>query len=300
VLCFLTGSFLAPYFPAQRMILPELVGEDAATLTKANAVLDAGTRLTILLGPLTAGLLITWIGATNVLYVDAATFAVSFLLLATFVPRRPTVPATEEGRGLFAGLRFIARDPLLRPLVLTVVFLHMFAQSIFISLPVLAYDHFDASARSAGFFFAAFGAGSIIGSLVAIPLASRMAPMTQATLGVVWVSAPLLLLGVALPEVGVMAVLFAAGLGAVATPPLMSILTRRPPVELRAKVMSAMITLITLSGPLAVLGIGWLLESVDVRVILLALAIGRLAMAAVFVVVVRPISPEPAPGEAVA
>ena len=37
VLVFVLGCFIAPYFSAQRIVLPELVGEDEATLTQANA-----------------------------------------------------------------------------------------------------------------------------------------------------------------------------------------------------------------------------------------------------------------------
>lgn len=285
-LVFLLGVFIAPYFSAQRLVLPELVGEDKAVLTQANAVVEAGARLTILLGPVTAGLLIAWIGTTNVLYVDAATYAVSFILLFAFVPRRRPLPASADSHGLLAGLRFVSRDPLLRPMLLTAVFLHMFAQAIFISLPVLAYDHFGASARTAGLLFGAFGAGSVIGSLAAIPLARVVPPLRLATAGILWVSFPLLLLGVDLPAIGVMGVMFAAGLGAVATAPLMAILTTRAPGQLRAKVLTAVITVITISGPLAVLGVGRLLESVDVRTVLFAMAVGRVAMAVAFAIVV--------------
>ena len=51
VLVFLLGTFIAPYFSAQRLVLPELVGEDEATLTQANAVVETGTRLTLMAGP---------------------------------------------------------------------------------------------------------------------------------------------------------------------------------------------------------------------------------------------------------
>jgi Transmembrane secretion effector len=285
-LVFVLGVFIAPYFSAQRIVLPELVGDEQATLTQANAVVEAGSRLTILLGPLCAGLLIAWIGATNVLYVDAASYAVSFCLLLLFVPRRPPLPATDGGRGLLAGLRFVIGDSLLRPMLITVVFLHMFAQSIIISLPVLAYAHYGASARTAGLLFAAFGAGSVIGSLAAIPLARTIPPVRLATIGIVWVSLPLLLLGLELPAVGVMGVMFAAGLGAVATSPLLALITTRAPAPLRPKVLTAVITIVTISGPLAVLGVGWLLESVDVRTLLFFLAVGRVAMAVAFALIV--------------
>ena len=269
-------------------MLPELVGEDPSTLTQANAVVELGSRLTILLGPIVAGVLIATIGAANVLYVDAATFVVSFLLLLCFVPQRRPLPAREEeAGGVLAGVRFIFKDELLRPMMVTIVFLHMFAQSIIIALPVLAYDHYGADARTAGLLFGAWGAGSIIGSLAAIPLASRVSPLTQATIGVVWVSMPLMLLGFALPSVGAMGVLFASGLGAVASAPLMAMVTTRAPDRLRAKVMTAMITIVTISGPFAVLALGRLLESFDVRTILFALGVGRIFMAAAFLLVVR-------------
>ena len=66
----------------------------------------------------------------------------------------------------------------------------------------------------------------------------------------------------------------------------MAILTTRAPEELRPKVMTAVITLITISGPVTVLALGWLLESLDVRTVLLGLAIGRVAMAVAFAVIV--------------
>ena len=38
--CSSTGVFLAPYFSAERLILPELVGEDEPTVAQANAVVE--------------------------------------------------------------------------------------------------------------------------------------------------------------------------------------------------------------------------------------------------------------------
>ena len=246
-------------------------------------------------------MLIAWIGATNVLYVDAASYAISFLLLARSCPGGDRFQSRTRATALLAGLRFVVRDSLLRPMLLTVVFLHMFAQAIFISLPVLAYVHFDASARTAGLLFAAFGAGSVIGASPR-SRSPKGAPLRLATAGIVWVSMPLLLLGLDLPAVGVMAVMFAAGLGAVATSPLMAILTTRRPSELRAKVMTAVITIVTISGPVAVIALGRLLESIDVRTFLFAIAIGRVAMAIAFAVVVprRAGTCPPAAEEAVA
>ena len=65
---FAIGCFLAPFFASQRVILPELVGEDETTVAQANAVIEGATTLTNLLGPVVAGLLIAAVGATSGLH----------------------------------------------------------------------------------------------------------------------------------------------------------------------------------------------------------------------------------------
>ena len=105
-----SATFIAPYFSAQRLVLPELVGEDPADADAG----ERGRRNRIAPDdpprPRFAGLLIASIGAANVLYVDAATFAVSFLLLLLFVPNRPPLPRKTAARGVLAGLRFMFQD----------------------------------------------------------------------------------------------------------------------------------------------------------------------------------------------
>ena len=143
------------------MILPELVGEDETTVAQANAVIEGATTLTNLLGPVVAGLLIAAVGATSVLYIDAATFLFSFLTLTLFVPSRPPQPQTDDARGVFAGLRFLLRDPLLWRIGLAAVFLNMFGSTMSAALPVLAFDEFGESSRVAGALFASLGAGAL-------------------------------------------------------------------------------------------------------------------------------------------
>jgi predicted MFS family arabinose efflux permease len=52
-------------------------------------------RFGSVLGPFLAGLLIAWIGAANVLFVDAGTFTISALVVALGVPR-PWTPASNS------------------------------------------------------------------------------------------------------------------------------------------------------------------------------------------------------------
>ena len=110
------GFFATPSYASATVLIPELVGEDEARLSQANALFQIANRLTGILGPPVAGVLIGVFGATEVLFIDAATFAVGFLTVALFVPRPQAVHHDDEPveKGIAAGFRFLFRDPLLR------------------------------------------------------------------------------------------------------------------------------------------------------------------------------------------
>src|SRR4051794_16912294 len=96
VLAFAIGLLGTPYLSAQRVVMPEMLGEDASAVSKANALLQSATRATTLLGPPLAGVLIGVIGAPSVLVVDGLTFAASFLLVALFVRPAASAPAGPD------------------------------------------------------------------------------------------------------------------------------------------------------------------------------------------------------------
>jgi MFS family permease len=276
VLVFALGCFIAPYFSAQRLILPELVGDDERTVGQANAVVEGTQRAMALLGPSFAGVLIALIGAANVLYVDAATFFISFVILATLVPRRPPVAESEDARGLLAGIRFLLRDPLLRVLAVTALFLNMFGQMLSASLPVLAFEEFDESATVAGLFFAAFGAGSLLGAILAVKLVPKYDPIRLAAVALVALTLPIPLLGLPLPAGAVILVLFTASIfGPLVNAPLIGVLTMRTPEALRPKVMTGVLTMALLAGPIGLLVVGPLLGAWGPRPVLLFVAVGQ-------------------------
>jgi MFS family permease len=302
LLCvFLIGCFIAPYFSAQRLILPELVGEHEATVAQANAVLEGAMRATALIGPATAGVLIAALGATKVLYFDAATFLFAAVVLTLLVPRRPPVAPTEEAGGVLAGVRFIARDPLLKPLGVTALFLNMFGQMLVAALPVLAYQSYGGSSRVAGAFFAAFGAGAVIGSVAAMKLVPRFDPIRLATVAFVALTLPIWLLALELPVWTVMAALFASSaFGPLINAPLIGIITTRTPAALRAKVMTAVLTFAMLAGPLGLLVVGPLLEWLGAHGVFAIVAAGQMLSVAYFAAATlrRPRAPQVAAPEA--
>ena len=60
---------------------------------------------------------------------------------------------------------------------MTALFLNGFGQMLVAGLPVLAYEQYDGSSRVAGAFFAAFGAGGGLGSVVAMRIVPRYDPI---------------------------------------------------------------------------------------------------------------------------
>ena len=293
---FLIGCFLAPFFASQRVILPELVGEDETTVAQANAVIEGATTLTNLLGPVVAGLLIAAVGATSVLYIDAATFLLSFLTLTLFVPSRPAQPQTEDARGVFAGLRFLLRDPLLWRIGLAAVFLNMFGSALSAALPVLAFDEFSESSRVAGALFASLGAGALLGMVLAMKLMPRFKPLKLAAVGIVALPLPIWLLGLDLPLWATMAALFVSTVPQpLVNAPVIGLMTTRTPEALRPKLMTALLTVAMLAGPVGLVAAGPLLEALGTRPVFVIIAAGMTVFALYFASVALRFGPRDLP-----
>jgi predicted MFS family arabinose efflux permease len=251
------GLFSAPYFAAQRTIVPELFGEDETAVTRASAFLGGATQLTMIAGPAIAGALIAAIGAPAVLLVDAATYLFAFGLVFSFVRAGARSVQADAAHGLLAGVRYVIHDRLLGPLTLTVILLDMTGNALFASLPLLAFTRFHRDAHVAGWLFAAFGIGAFVGSVAAARLAGAVKPARLMSGAVLLAVAPLWLLVASLPALGVGAVLLVCGLFVpLVNAPAMALLTLRPPRALRAKVMTAVITASALGGPAGRLVVG--------------------------------------------
>ena len=283
----LLGCFMPPYFASQRTILPELVGEDETRMSQANSAIEGGTAFAALLGPVIAGVLIPFLGAANVLYVDAATYVIAFVLILVFVPRRKPVAAGAQ-QGVLAGLRFLLADKLLAPMAATIVAFGFLGAGMSAGLPVYAYDEFDGSAWIAGLFYGALGAGALVGSLAAVVAVRRVAPLRLAALGILAFAVPLWVLPFLPPWPVVFVALFAATFFTpLVNGPLIAVLTARTPEELRAKVMTAVISVNTIAAPLGFLVAGQVLEHWGVVPLFTAVVVGITLMAMVFAAIVR-------------
>jgi MFS family permease len=271
---FALGACSAPYFAAQKVIVPELLGEDEQRVTDANALFQAANRTTILLGPVLAGVLIGVIGATSVLVVDAATYLVSVLLVTIFVPRRQPVEQEPEHRQIRAGLRFLAHDPLLR------VWWPAFAlgdaawTAFFVTLPVLVLERFGHDPALVGWLIASFGIGALIGNAISFRyLTRRFDGLTIFTTFIVVQVVPLWLLWLPVPAAVLSAAIAVSGIGnGLVNPSLHAISTLRVPPPMRPTVMTTVMTIWALVNPLGLFVAGPVLDAVGTSPVLIGYA----------------------------
>jgi len=285
---FATGCFLAPYYASARLILPEVIGEHEQLVAQGSAFVQMVTQLTQLGGPILGGLLIAWIGAPKVLLIDAATYVFSFFVIFVFVRAGKRVAQDDSSRGLLAGVRYLIHDKLLGPTLGAAAVVNFVAQGLIAALPVLVFRRYGADAKIVGYLFAAFGAGALVGSIVASQIVRKVPLLRLAAIAIVGMALPLWLLIVSMPWWCVILVIAAFGACApLVNAPMIAVLTVRTPVALRPKVMTAVMTISGIVGPLGFLAAGFGLQYVSLTVVFFLVAAGFTVGAVAFSAAVR-------------
>jgi MFS family permease len=301
-LVFVGGLLAIPGLSARRSLLPELATLAGARLERVNAAFEGVPFLAQVVGPALAGVLIVALGAANVLWLDAASFAVSAALVAVGVPRALT-PAPAAGgslRGqLVGGLRFLLADRLLLLLALTLTVSNFFGGAFFAVLaPVYVADAYG-SAGVLGLLGSAFGTGLLLGAVGYGAVGHRLP--RRALWLVAFLALPLDLWALALrpPLPPLVVLLVIAGLlGGAVNPLLVTIRHERIPMALRGQVFSTFSALSLAVQPvgIAVAGAGVDRLGFEPTVLLMAAAAQALGLALPFVPTLRQLEHRPAPG----
>ncbi|HYO36241.1 MAG TPA: MFS transporter, partial [Geodermatophilus sp.] len=174
VLVALNGAARAPAPAASLVLLIALSDAAGSSGDRERALYTAGIRLAAVLGAPVGGALIAWRGASAALVADAATFAVSALVLVAAVrlPRATTSRAAGAVRP-WAGLSVLAGDRLLRAMSALVVVLALLSgawSGVLAPAYGLRVLH---SPAALGLLLGVFGAGALLGSLAGPWLAAR-------------------------------------------------------------------------------------------------------------------------------
>ena len=261
---FAIGIFAAPYFGSSRLIVPEVAGEDEQAVASVNAVLSGANQMTQLAGPVLAGLLIGLTKSpSTVLVIDGCTYVLSFLIIATVVRAGKRVEAAAQQKGVLSGLKFLLGDSLLGPIMIAACVINFVAQGIVLGVQGVAYFRYNADAHVLGFLFAGFGIGALAGAIVAQQVTQKVPLLKLAAIAIVLMPLPLFLLSPSMPwPVAVVVIAAFAFFTPLINAPIIGILTVRTPVELRPKVMTAVMTVATMAGPFGFIAAGYALQHV--------------------------------------
>ena len=302
VVAFAIGCFAAPYFSSSKLIIPEVAGDDERAVAQVNAVLAGAQQITQIAGPVLAGVLIAATSPPVVLVVDGATYLFSVLTIVFVVRAGKRVEQTAQSRGLLAGLRFLANDRLLGPILLAACGINLVAQGLLVAVQGLAYFDYSQDAHVVGYLFGAFGIGALIGAIVAQSLTQKVDLLKLAAVAIVLMPLPLWLLAMPLPWGAAMVVLACFGFFTpLVNAPIIGVLTVRTPPALRPKVMTSVMTVATLAGPLGFIAAGEALRYVSLSALFVAIAAGLTVGGLVFAAVLlrnRDAPPASAPATA--
>jgi MFS family permease len=276
--CVFAGALLdAPGATARESLIPLAAERAGIRLERANALFQSAHRFSSLVGPPLAALLIVALGASNVLWVDAATFAVSAIVVRLGVERDARAKATGESylERMRTGLRFLRDDRLILTITATIAVTNFLDTPIFaVVLPVYSSQQFG-SAGPLGLAIGCFGAGALAGGLLYGAIghrASRRALLLGgfATIGLsIWLLALLPSLATMLGSLAVIGL--AAG---PINPILMTIFQERVPREIYGRVLGTIVAIALSAAPFGILVVGYAIEWFGLEATLLTMACG--------------------------
>lgn len=257
-LVFCVGAFMVPHATAQRVIVPELVGEHEARVGEVQSLIQVAWAVSGIAGPALGGVLIGVLGETNVLFIDAASYVVSAALLGGFVRPRHRADVVEgEATGVIAGVRFLFRDALLRAWMLSITGLNVVWSAFGVLFPVLVLERYGQRPEILGWIFGGFGVGAVLGSVASFGVIGRLDRIVLASSAAAGQTAVLWIL---LPDLPWPVVAGAAVVTGLFSPVLNSAVittrTMRTPPSLRPSVHAAAVTVALVLAPLGALAAG--------------------------------------------
>lgn len=253
LLVFALSSMNAQGDTARYALIPTLARWADMPIERANAADRACVRLGQVVGPVLAGVLITLVGATNVLLIDAGTFLASAVLVRLGVPSRANAaertPISEGGgsytAALVEGLKFVRSSKLLLSMVLLAALGNFLDKPLMaVIAPVYAETVFG-SPTSLGIVLGAFGAGALTGSLVFGAVGSRWP--RRRTFLLCYLLGPLVIYGTlaATPTLGwvIIAAAICGLLFGPVNPIIVTVIQKRTPPQMLGRAFGALIAI---------------------------------------------------------
>jgi MFS family permease len=164
-------AFMSVFFtPAIQTLLPEIARRDNNMLIAMDSWILGTLSIVGVIGPAAAGVLLQYASSAVLMFVDAATFAFSALMI--FLARPPAV-SRHDGhtsdevagklRAIGEGLHFLLKHPVLRPCFLVIPVMDFATSAIPFVLPLLLRADHDQTSIQYGAELAALAFGRLFG-----------------------------------------------------------------------------------------------------------------------------------------
>jgi len=306
VLVFLGGLLDTPGSTAREALVPDLAAKAAMPLERATSAQHVVERASRLVGAPLAGLLISVLGTANVLWLDAASFLVSAVLIAAVIPPaiakpKPAAPARYIDE-VMVGLKFMGAHRLVLSMIV-IVMITNFVDAAFsgVLLPVYVNRVFG-NALILGIIVGVMGGGSVLGGILYGMVGHRLPRYATfiATFAVVSLYAWPFALFLPFPVI-----LLTAAISGIAAGPLNPIIEtvifERVPSDMRGRVLGTIQAGAWLTMPLGMLFAGVLTDLLGLQNLLLALALIYLlsTLSMLFIPVLRELDQRVAPPKSV-
>ena len=172
LLTFFAGMLVPATEVGSRSILPELV-EDK-DLEAANMLWSFSLNLSLVLGPMIAGLLVASFGGPSVLLIDAGTFAVMALVAITLPLLERSKPPAQASLSERQGLRQLWQMKVVRYItLLSLVFFFSYGP-LEAALPLYSDAILQTDARGYGLLWSALAVGALLGTLSSTMLSKHL------------------------------------------------------------------------------------------------------------------------------
>lgn len=217
VVGFLAGSLAVVFDLSWNTVFVSVVRRER--FVEAMSLLNGSRSLAYVGGPTIGGALVQVLGAPLAMLGDALSYLGSVAFLRGIESPEPPVEP-EEGRlrdRLLAGLRFIARDPIIRPILLSSATINLFNFAFSALFILYATTTLGVSAGLLGLALGSGAIGGVIGAVIASGIGRRIGLGPAYALGCVVFPVSLILIPVAgsgTPFPIILALLFASEFGA--------------------------------------------------------------------------------------
>jgi predicted MFS family arabinose efflux permease len=208
VVIFIAGSLSVLFTVSDGTLFVSIV--EPGQYVDGQSLIYGSRALSYLGGPSVAGLLVQALGGPYAVVLDAFSFLGSAVQLRSIRPAEP--PAADGAEGLTAGLRFIARSPIVRASltgVAVVNFFNLMFEALFMLYAVRALR---VKPGVLGLVIGAGAVGGVLGSVLCKRLTSRLGAGLVYVVGCLVFTVPLALVPLASPGPGLatLLMLFAA------------------------------------------------------------------------------------------